>query len=107
MTVGDRFVESLGKIKRVKSHGRGRVLLQMTEEEVDEVILIQPTKSSKAQDLMVMGDLNGPDICGGGGERTNTAGHRLFNKFLECSGEFFRRWRKLLGVVCSRFDFIK
>lgn len=67
MTVGDRFVESLGKIKRVKSHGRGRVLLQMTEEEVDEVILIQPTKSSKAQDLMVMGDLNGPDICGGGG----------------------------------------
>lgn len=35
------------------------------EEEVDEVILIQPTKSFKAQDLMVMGDLNGPDICWG------------------------------------------
>ncbi|XP_075779238.1 uncharacterized protein LOC142827520 [Pelodiscus sinensis] len=90
MNVGDSCVESLWvKLKGVKNEGD--IMLGVyyrppsQVEEVDEAFFKQLTKLSKAQDLVVMGDFNYPDICW----ETNTARHRLSNKFLDCIGDNF------------------
>ncbi|XP_050797305.1 uncharacterized protein LOC127045326 [Gopherus flavomarginatus] len=90
MDIGDGSVESLWvRLKGVKN--TGDVVLGVyyrppnQVEEVDEAFFKQLTKSSKAQDLVVMGDFNYPDICW----ENNTAGHRLSNKFLDCIADNF------------------
>ncbi|XP_065438446.1 uncharacterized protein LOC135981058 [Chrysemys picta bellii] len=90
MDIGDGSVESLWvRLKGAKN--KGDVMLGVyyrppnQVEEVDEAFFKQLTKSSKAQDLVVMGDFNYTDICW----ENNTAGHRLSNKFLDCIGDNF------------------
>ncbi|XP_065440587.1 mitoferrin-1 isoform X1 [Chrysemys picta bellii] len=90
MDIGDGSVESLWvRLKGVKN--KGDVMLGVyyrppnQVEEVDEAFFKQLTKSSKAQDLVVMGDFNYPDICW----ENNTVGHRLSNKFLDCIADNF------------------
>uniref|UniRef100_K7EZ11 Endonuclease/exonuclease/phosphatase domain-containing protein n=1 Tax=Pelodiscus sinensis TaxID=13735 RepID=K7EZ11_PELSI len=90
MNVGDSCVESLWvKLKGVKNEGDVMLGIYYRPpsqvEEVDEAFFKQLTKLSKAQDLVVMGDFNYPDICW----ETNTARHRLSNKFLDCIGDNF------------------
>uniref|UniRef100_A0A8C0GBJ0 Phosphoinositide phospholipase C n=1 Tax=Chelonoidis abingdonii TaxID=106734 RepID=A0A8C0GBJ0_CHEAB len=55
------------------------------EEKVDEAFFKQLTKSSRAQDLMVMVDFNYPGMC----RENSTTGHRLSIKFLEYIGDNF------------------
>uniref|UniRef100_K7EXH4 Endonuclease/exonuclease/phosphatase domain-containing protein n=1 Tax=Pelodiscus sinensis TaxID=13735 RepID=K7EXH4_PELSI len=90
MDIRDGSVESLWvRLKGVKN--KGDIMLGVyyrpptQVEEVDEAFFKQLTILSKAQDFVVIGDFNYPDICW----ENNTAGHRLSNKFLDCIGDNF------------------
>ena len=100
----------------LRAYGSGAIIVGVCyrqpnqEDGADEALYRQIGAASCSQALVLMGDLNHPDICW----RDNTAGHKQSRRFLECVDDNFllqvieepRRRGAMLDLVLTKEELV-